>query len=117
MNEVGIEINKLNEIANRIRINVVKMIALSGIGHAGGSTSIAEILSVLYFHEMKIDPKSPKFLRIVIVLFYRRDMAVLRCMRFFRRLDLFLRNFYGHCMKLTVRCRCILSWDYVLELK
>ncbi len=61
MNEVGIEINKLNEIANRIRINVVKMIALSGIGHAGGSTSIAEILSVLYFHEMKIDPKSPKF--------------------------------------------------------
>ncbi|UCE04400.1 MAG: transketolase [bacterium] len=55
------DINKLKAIANHIRINVVKMIALSGIGHAGGSVSIAEILSVLYFHEMKIDPINPKF--------------------------------------------------------
>lgn len=55
------EMNRLKEISNRIRINVVKMIALSNIGHAGGSTSIAEILSVLYFHEMKIDPKNPNF--------------------------------------------------------
>jgi len=53
------DIKKLKDIANRIRINVVKMIAFSGIGHAGGSTSIAEILSVLYFQEMKIDPKNP----------------------------------------------------------
>ena len=29
-------------------------------GHPGGSLSIAEILSVLYFHEMNIDPKNPK---------------------------------------------------------
>ncbi len=52
---------QLESIAKRIRINVVKMIALSGIGHAGGSTSIADILSVLYFHEMNIDPKNPNF--------------------------------------------------------
>lgn len=55
------DINKLKEISNRIRINVVKMIALSGVGHAGGSTSIAHILSVLYFQEMNIDPKNPNF--------------------------------------------------------
>ncbi len=55
------DLNKLNEIANRVRINVVKMIALSGIGHAGGSTSIADILSVLYFKEMNIDPKNPNY--------------------------------------------------------
>ena len=55
------DIKKLNKIANRIRINVVKMIALSGIGHAGGSTSIAEILSTLYFHELNIDPNNPNF--------------------------------------------------------
>jgi len=55
------DINKLKEISNRIRINVVKMIAISGVGHAGGSTSIADILSVLYFHEMQIDPKNPNF--------------------------------------------------------
>jgi len=61
MNEVAVGINKIKEISNRIRINVVKMIALSGIGHAGGSTSIADILAVLYFHEMNIDPKNPNF--------------------------------------------------------
>jgi transketolase len=51
----------MEEIANRTRINVVKMIARSGIGHLGGSVSIAEILAVLYFHEMKIDPKNPEW--------------------------------------------------------
>ncbi|HDQ00726.1 MAG TPA: transketolase [bacterium] len=55
------DINKLKAIANRARINVVKMIALSGVGHAGGASSIAEILSVLYFHEMNIDPTNPNF--------------------------------------------------------
>lgn len=55
------DINKLKEIATRVRINVVKMIALSGVGHAGGASSIADILSVLYFHEMNFDPKNPNF--------------------------------------------------------
>ncbi|MCI0494274.1 transketolase, partial [candidate division KSB1 bacterium] len=55
------DINKLKAIANRVRINVVKMIALSGVGHAGGASSIADILSVLYFHEMRIDSKDPNF--------------------------------------------------------
>jgi len=61
MNNAKVDVNKLKEIANRIRINVVKMIAMSGVGHAGGASSIAEILSVLYFHEMIIDPKNPEF--------------------------------------------------------
>ncbi len=53
------EIIKLDDIAKRIRINVVKMIACSGIGHLGGAVSLAEILSVLYFKELRIDPKNP----------------------------------------------------------
>jgi len=59
MSEQVPDIRSLEEIANRIRISVVKMIAKSGIGHLGGSVSIAEILAVLYFHEMRIDPKNP----------------------------------------------------------
>jgi len=54
-----IQTGKLEEIANRIRIKVVKMIACSGIGHAGGAVSMAEILAVLYFGELNIDPKNP----------------------------------------------------------
>ncbi len=53
------KIRKLEEIANRIRIHVVKMIGCSGIGHAGGAVSMAEILSVLYFQEMRLDPLRP----------------------------------------------------------
>ncbi len=53
------DIRKIEEIANRIRIHVVEMIAHSGVGHVGGSMSIAEILSVLYFYELNIDFENP----------------------------------------------------------
>jgi len=39
------EKKKLEKIANRLRVKVVKMIGKSGFGHAGGSMSIAEILT------------------------------------------------------------------------
>ncbi len=56
-----VDARTLEQIARRTRINVVKMIAKSGIGHLGGSVSIAEILAVLYFHELRIDPKNPEW--------------------------------------------------------
>lgn len=52
--------NNLEEIANKIRINTVKEVYYAQSGHPGGSLSIADILAVLYFKEMKIDPKNPK---------------------------------------------------------
>jgi len=61
MSKKTVDVKKLEEIAHRTRINVVKMIAKSGIGHLGGSVSIAEILAVLYFHELNIDPKNPEW--------------------------------------------------------
>lgn len=61
MNQVANERQHLEEIANRLRIKVVQMIACSGIGHAGGSVSVAEILSVLYFHEMRVNPNDPNW--------------------------------------------------------
>jgi len=51
------DLNKLNEIAKEIRIKVVEMIAHSGFGHAGGSMSMIELLTVLYFNELNINPK------------------------------------------------------------
>jgi len=53
------DIKKLEEIARRLRVKVVKMIGKSGFGHAGGSMSIAELLTCLYFYEMRYDPKNP----------------------------------------------------------
>jgi len=51
---------RLKEIANCTRIKVVQMIGKSGFGHIGGSMSIVELLTVLYFYEMNIDPKNPQ---------------------------------------------------------
>lgn len=45
--------------ARNIRVTALKMIAKAGSGHPGGSLSMADILSVLYFDKMKVDPKNP----------------------------------------------------------
>jgi len=52
--------DKLDEIARKIRLTTFKAIAKSGHGHFGGCLSISEILSVLYFKVLKIDPKNPE---------------------------------------------------------
>ncbi len=45
--------------AYKIRKTALETIKTAGSGHIGGSMSIAEILSVLYFEEMNVDPKNP----------------------------------------------------------
>jgi len=55
----GSTISDLGEIARQIRIHVIRMTAAAASGHPGGSLSIAEILSCLYFKEMRIDPSNP----------------------------------------------------------
>jgi transketolase len=49
----------LSAIANNIRLKTFKAIANAGGGHFGGSLSEIEILTVLYFSEMHIDPRNP----------------------------------------------------------
>ncbi len=40
-----------------IRKDIVTMLTESASGHPGGSLSIADIVTILYFDEMNIDPK------------------------------------------------------------
>ena len=46
--------------ACHIRMGVIEGTHSAKCGHPGGSLDIAELLSYLYFVEMKIDPKDPK---------------------------------------------------------
>ncbi len=55
MNNLQLEIT-----AYKIRRHVVEGVFHAASGHPGGSLSIADILSVLYFDEMNVDPKNPK---------------------------------------------------------
>lgn len=50
----------LEEKATSIRRNIIEMLHEAGSGHPGGSLSAADILTVLYFEEMNIDPANPK---------------------------------------------------------
>ena len=54
------EINELQAIAKGLRRDIVEMIYRAKSGHPGGSLSIADILTVLYWKEMNVDPKNPK---------------------------------------------------------
>lgn len=47
---------QLAQHAGNIRQEIVKMVAAANSGHPGGSLSAADILTVLYFHEMNVDP-------------------------------------------------------------
>lgn len=51
---------QLEKIATRIRIETLQAIRTAGSGHIGGSFSLAELLSVLYFDQMNINPQNPK---------------------------------------------------------
>lgn len=47
------------EIAREIRRRTLVCIGRVGIGHVGGSLSIAEILAVLYYGKMRVRPEEP----------------------------------------------------------
>ncbi len=47
-------------IANKIRKNALTAVYSAQSGHPGGSLSIADLLALLYFEVMNIDPKNPK---------------------------------------------------------
>ena len=55
------EIQKLEKTAKEIRKGIIEAVYSNKSGHIGGSLSIVDILTVLYFNEMKIDPKNPNW--------------------------------------------------------
>ena len=52
-------LKSLKDAAFEIRCRTIREIASFGSGHIGGSMSIVELLSYLYFHEMDVDPSDP----------------------------------------------------------
>ena len=50
----------LKAVARDVRCDVIRMIGHLGVGHIGGCLSAVELLTVLYFEAMRIDPKDPR---------------------------------------------------------
>lgn len=55
------EITKLEEIAKKVRQGILEAVYRGKSGHPGGSLSIADIMTVLYFYEMNIDANNPNW--------------------------------------------------------
>ena len=55
------KIVKLQELAKKVRLGAVTAVHSASSGHPGGSLSIADVITYLYFEEMNVDPKNPKW--------------------------------------------------------
>jgi transketolase len=53
---IGPKIQELQGIAHGLRRTILTMVHKAGSGHVGGSLSVCDILTVMYFHELNIDP-------------------------------------------------------------
>ncbi len=51
---------ELSRIANDIRFGIIEGVYNAACGHPGGSLSIADIMTYLYFVEMNVNPADPK---------------------------------------------------------
>ena len=54
-------ITALKRIAADIRLDILEEVFSASSGHPGGSLSIADIITYLYFEELRVDPKNPKW--------------------------------------------------------
>ncbi|MBR0600484.1 transketolase [Sinanaerobacter chloroacetimidivorans] len=55
------EKQKLLDTARELRLMIIDVMAWSGGAHIGGSLSIVDILTILYFKYLKVDPENPKW--------------------------------------------------------
>ena len=51
---------ELEKLSTSIRLGIIEAVYNAQSGHPGGSLSIADIMTYLYFEEMNVDPKAPK---------------------------------------------------------
>lgn len=54
-----LKIEELQQKARKVREDIIEEVYSAQSGHPGGSLSVADILTVLYFREMNIQPENP----------------------------------------------------------
>jgi len=54
-------VQELQDTARRLRVEILKMLNQARSGHTGGSLSSIDVLTVLFFHQMRHDPSNPSW--------------------------------------------------------
>ena len=55
------KVSELENMAKTIRKHIIEQVYQAQSGHPGGSLSIADILTVLYFNELNVNPENPQW--------------------------------------------------------
>ena len=55
------EKQRLQKLAQELRLTVIDVMAWSGGAHVGGSLSMMDIMTILYFKYLNVDPANPKW--------------------------------------------------------
>ena len=62
-------VEELKQIANDVRIDIIRQVSRAQSGHPGGSLGCTDILTVLYFNVMDITPENA-----VSISYFQKDM-------------------------------------------
>ena len=54
-------VEELKNIAKKVRRGIIEEVYQAQSGHPGGSLSVADILTVLYFNELNINENEPNW--------------------------------------------------------
>jgi transketolase len=54
-------LGRLRDLARGFRVDIIEMLERAGSGHPGGSLSAVDIVTALFFHKMRHDPKNPSW--------------------------------------------------------
>lgn len=60
MQSLNLPASELKKQATKSRKLILEMLTQAGNGHPGGSLSAIDIITALFFHEMRVDPKNPE---------------------------------------------------------
>ena len=82
-------VEALKIISNEVRKNIIEEVYEAQSGHPGGSLSCADILTVLYFNQMNVNPKMQ---RRGIDSFYLKDIARQHCMPYLHKKDILIKK-------------------------
>jgi len=59
LSEPELRLRDLQQKARQIRIHILKMLTQARSGHTGGSLSVVEVITALYFYKMRHKPQDP----------------------------------------------------------
>ena len=88
-------VTELSIIANNVRKHALTAVYNAASGHPGGSLSVADVLTLLYFEVMNVDPKNPK-METETDLFFQRVTQHLHYTVYLQKKDLYQKRILRH---------------------